>query len=68
MLRVPQTKDTGKELILLQDMRNHGDSPHDPRHDYVAMAQDVEEFIDEQGLKEPTLIGHSMFVLQCLQR
>ncbi|KAI1429485.1 alpha beta hydrolase fold family [Xylaria sp. FL1777] len=42
------------------DLRNHGESPHADRHDYVAMADDVAGFISEHGLKEPTLIGHSM--------
>ncbi|KAI0540943.1 alpha beta hydrolase fold family [Xylaria digitata] len=42
------------------DLRNHGESPHANRHDYVAMADDVAGFISEHGLKEPTLIGHSM--------
>lgn len=43
-----------------QDLRNHGDSPHDPRHDYTAMAEDVEEFLQEHNLRNSTLIGHSM--------
>ncbi|KAI1310062.1 alpha beta hydrolase fold family [Xylaria venustula] len=42
------------------DLRNHGESPHADRHDYVAMADDVAGFISEHGLKEPSLIGHSM--------
>ncbi|KAK5630703.1 hypothetical protein RRF57_006418 [Xylaria bambusicola] len=42
------------------DLRNHGESPHATRHDYIAMAHDVAGFISEHGLKEPTLIGHSM--------
>lgn len=45
---------------LAQDLRNHGDSPHDPRHDYTAMAEDVSAFIEEHKLEQPTLIGHSM--------
>lgn len=49
-----------KMLSLLQDLRNHGDSPHDPHHDYVAMAEDVAGFIDEHGLTHTSLIGHSM--------
>lgn len=49
-------------LIILQDLRNHGDSPHDPVHDYSAMAVDVEEFIQQHDLHLPTLIGHSMSV------
>lgn len=45
-----------------QDLRNHGDSPHDPHHDYVVMAEDVAGFIDQHQLKASTLIGHSMSV------
>ncbi|KAH0563108.1 hypothetical protein GP486_002326 [Trichoglossum hirsutum] len=45
---------------LAQDLRNHGDSDHNPRHDYTALAQDVEGFIDDHKLGEVTLIGHSM--------
>ncbi|KAK4987468.1 hypothetical protein LTR66_003934 [Elasticomyces elasticus] len=44
----------------IQDLRNHGDSPHDPRHDYTVLAEDVEGFIDEHKLENSTLIGHSM--------
>ncbi|KAI2623259.1 alpha/beta-hydrolase [Hypoxylon sp. NC1633] len=43
-----------------QDLRNHGESPHAVRHDYLAMADDVAGFIRDHGLQEPTLIGHSM--------
>lgn len=43
-----------------KDLRNHGDSPHDPRHDYTAMAEDVGAFLGEHGIEEPTIIGHSM--------
>ncbi|KAI1433521.1 alpha beta hydrolase fold family [Xylaria sp. CBS 124048] len=46
--------------VYALDLRNHGESPHAPRHDYLAMADDVAGFISEHGLKEPTLIGHSM--------
>ena len=42
------------------DLRNHGDSSHDPRHDYTALAEDVELFLDHHGIKNSTLIGHSM--------
>lgn len=41
-------------------MRNHGDSSHDPRHDYTALAEDVEGFLEKQNIKDSTLIGHSM--------
>jgi len=49
-----------KRPVYAVDLRNHGDSPHDPRHDYVSMADDVAGFIDEHGLQKATLIGHSM--------
>ncbi|KAH6850825.1 Alpha/Beta hydrolase protein [Chaetomium sp. MPI-CAGE-AT-0009] len=52
-------RDLGRHVYAL-DLRNHGDSPHDHRHDYPAMAADVANFIRQHGLKEPTLIGHSM--------
>ncbi|CAJ2507480.1 Uu.00g086660.m01.CDS01 [Anthostomella pinea] len=49
-----------KRHVYAVDLRNHGESPHAPRHDYTAMAEDVAAFISEHGLKQPTLIGHSM--------
>lgn len=52
-----------EELCLIktsQDLRNHGDSPHDPHHDYSSMADDVAGFIEEHNLQDTTLIGHSM--------
>ncbi|KAF4459365.1 alpha beta fold family [Fusarium albosuccineum] len=52
-------RDLGRYVYAL-DLRNHGESPHSTRHDYVAMAQDVAEFIQGHGLSETTLIGHSM--------
>ncbi|KAL2019974.1 hypothetical protein VTK56DRAFT_8974 [Thermocarpiscus australiensis] len=52
-------RDLGRHVYAV-DLRNHGESPHDARHDYTAMAADVAGFIREHGLKEPTLIGHSM--------
>ena len=42
------------------DLRNHGDSSHHPKHDYTALAEDVEGFLQKQNLKDSTLIGHSM--------
>jgi pimeloyl-ACP methyl ester carboxylesterase len=42
------------------DLRNHGDSSHDARHDYTALAEDVEGFLQKQNIKDSTLIGHSM--------
>ncbi|KAF4617049.1 hypothetical protein G7Y89_g15101 [Cudoniella acicularis] len=52
-------RDLGRPVYAV-DLRNHGDSPHNPHHDYVSMAADVAGFIDEHKLKNTTLIGHSM--------
>ncbi|KAK3903344.1 Alpha/Beta hydrolase protein [Staphylotrichum tortipilum] len=52
-------RDLGRHVYAV-DLRNHGESPHETRHDYPAMAADVADFIRQHGLKEPTLIGHSM--------
>jgi pimeloyl-ACP methyl ester carboxylesterase len=46
--------------IYAVDLRNHGDSPHDKTHNYVALAEDVEFFLQQHRLKDVTLIGHSM--------
>ncbi|GAN04494.1 alpha/beta fold family hydrolase [Mucor ambiguus] len=42
------------------DLRNHGDSPHTTEHTYNAMTEDLKTFIDQQNLKNPILLGHSM--------
>lgn len=42
------------------DLRNHGDSPHAPQHDYASMTADVMEYIDEHQLDNIILAGHSM--------
>ncbi|KAI5804029.1 Alpha/Beta hydrolase protein [Peziza echinospora] len=52
-------KDLNRPVYAV-DLRNHGDSPHATKHDYPAMAADVEHFIEEKGLKDVTLLGHSM--------
>jgi esterase len=46
--------------ILQVDMRNHGLSPRDPEMTYPAMAQDLLDTLDANGIKQATLIGHSM--------
>ena len=46
--------------VWMLDARNHGRSPHDPIHSYAAMAQDVVDFLDAQGLEKVRLLGHSM--------
>ena len=34
-----------RHRVLTVDLRNHGESPWDPLHDYPSMADDVAEFI-----------------------
>ncbi|WP_428634772.1 alpha/beta fold hydrolase [Sedimenticola sp.] len=46
--------------VLVPDLRNHGRSPHDDDVSYPALARDVAQLIDEQGLESALLIGHSM--------
>ncbi|KAK8001816.1 hypothetical protein PG991_014038 [Apiospora marii] len=46
--------------VFAIDLRNHGESPHDHKHDYTAMADDVAGFIEEHKLVQPSLLGHSM--------
>ena len=42
------------------DLRNHGASPHDGHMSYPAMAADVGEWLDVQGMESCHLLGHSM--------
>ena len=46
--------------IYLIDLRNHGSSPHSPDHNYQAMALDLNEFIEDNCIEKPILVGHSM--------
>ncbi|WP_320053901.1 alpha/beta fold hydrolase [uncultured Acetobacteroides sp.] len=46
--------------IYLVDLRNHGSSPHSPLHSYEAMALDLNEFIEDNCIEKPILVGHSM--------
>jgi len=46
--------------VLSLDLRNHGDSPHDPAMDYAIMAADVAETMDAAGIAAARVVGHSM--------
>ncbi|MDD2658278.1 MAG: alpha/beta fold hydrolase [Methylococcales bacterium] len=46
--------------VYVLDMRNHGASPHHPVMDYPAMAADLLQFMESQGLTTASLLGHSM--------
>lgn len=42
------------------DLRNHGESPHDPEMDYPSLAADIVAWLDAAELPEVHLVGHSM--------
>lgn len=46
--------------VYIVDQRNHGRSPHYPEHTYALLAEDLKLFMDEQGIKKASLLGHSM--------
>ena len=46
--------------VHLIDQRNHGRSPHNPVHNYSAMANDVLHHLDRTGIDRASIIGHSM--------
>ena len=46
--------------VYLPDQRNHGQSPHNDRHDYGSMTGDLLELADDLRLEKFFLAGHSM--------
>lgn len=63
--QVPQTPLPSLNLpvnLYLQDLRNHGESPHAAPMNYSTMADDVAALLDSQQLRQPVLLGHSMCV------
>jgi len=46
--------------VHLLDQRNHGRSEHTAEHNYEAMANDLLHYINNAGLEEIDLLGHSM--------
>ncbi|MTH64444.1 alpha/beta fold hydrolase [Paracoccus shanxieyensis] len=50
--------ESGRRVVLV-DMRNHGDSFHDPDHSYAALADDLASVIEAKG-SPADVLGHSM--------
>jgi pimeloyl-ACP methyl ester carboxylesterase len=46
--------------VYIVDQRNHGHSPHSDEFSYDLMVEDFHEFVQDQGLEDFVLIGHSM--------
>ncbi|WP_394752868.1 alpha/beta fold hydrolase [Crenothrix sp.] len=46
--------------VYVLDMRNHGDSPHNPVMDYDVMAEDVLQFMQARQIVAAAILGHSM--------
>ncbi len=51
--------DEGFEVYAV-DQRNHGQSPKSPVFNYLALADDLQDFVEEHGIKNPVLMGHSL--------
>ncbi len=46
--------------VYIVDLRNHGKSPHTVEHDYISIAEDIKEFMQQQNVEKANFIGHSM--------
>ncbi len=46
--------------VILIDQRNHGRSPHTTAHNYPLLAEDIHDFMEDNGLPKAHLLGHSM--------
>ncbi len=46
--------------VYLIDQRNHGRSPHSDKHSYDLLRDDLREFISNNHIRKPVLMGHSM--------
>jgi pimeloyl-ACP methyl ester carboxylesterase len=46
--------------VFLIDQRNHGNSPHTKEHNYIALRNDLHDFMESQGIRKAVIMGHSM--------
>ncbi len=49
-----------KYTVFLVDQRNHGRSPHVDEHNYLAMAEDLSTFMEDNWIHQAHILGHSM--------
>ena len=46
--------------VHLLDLRNHGRSPHSIQFDYTVMCEDLLQYIEDQKIDKPIILGHSL--------
>lgn len=46
--------------VYIPDLRNHGQSPHSGVFNFSSLEDDILEFVEEHGLEEIILMGHSL--------
>lgn len=46
--------------VYVVDQRNHGQSPHRGEMNYGVLAEDLHDFVIQEKLEKPDIIGHSM--------
>ncbi|MBC8320381.1 MAG: alpha/beta fold hydrolase [Bacteroidetes bacterium] len=46
--------------VFVVDQRNHGQSPQSDKFNYLALTDDLFDFIDDHEIEDPIIIGHSM--------
>ena len=46
--------------VHLIDLRNHGRSPHSDDFNYNVMCGDVLEYMQENNIQKPIILGHSL--------
>jgi len=46
--------------VYFIDLRNHGRSEHQLVHTYEAMAEDLEQLLNQEGIEKAIVLGHSM--------
>jgi esterase len=46
--------------VISVDLRNHGDSPHQPEMSLLSMAQDAVELMDQLSVASAYFVGHSL--------
>ena len=46
--------------VHLIDLRNHGRSPHSTEFNYDVMSEDVLEYMEDNNIVDPIILGHSL--------